>query len=182
MIYWAKRGRLWLNLPLVSLLYDALGRHLHCIETRFGRIDLITVLPAHTATKGWDHMKYLHDCLTAWPQTNWDLDVLIKAKPSNAEERRGEIDPALFQVQQTCDLRNRRVLLVDDTWTSGGSITPQPRLSSMPAGCHQSPCRLGRQFRPNPPGGDTEFQESLSYGTLDDLDNCAVHPAELADW
>jgi hypothetical protein len=28
----------------------------------------------------------------------------------------------LFQVQQTRDLRNRRVLLVDDTWTSGGSI------------------------------------------------------------
>jgi predicted amidophosphoribosyltransferase len=177
MIFGAKNGQRWLNLPLVSLLYTALDRHLVCIENRFGRIDVITVLPSHTATRGgWDHMKYMHGLMTAWPQTNWDLDLLIKVKPSNADVRRGTIDPALFQVQQTRDLRNRRVLLVDDTWTSGGSINSAAATILSAGGLPPVALTLGRQFRPNQLGEDTEFQESLRYGTLDDLDMCAVHP------
>jgi predicted amidophosphoribosyltransferase len=181
MIYCAKNGQRWLNRALVSLLHEALHRHLTCIEARFGRIDLITMLPSHIEARGgWDHMKDLHSRLKSWPQSNWDLDLLIKVKASDADDRRGTIDPALFQVQQTRDLRNRRVLLVDDTWTSGGTINSAAAAILSAGGLPPVVLTLGRQFRPNPPDGDTEFQKSLQYGTLTDLDECAVHRTELS--
>jgi predicted amidophosphoribosyltransferase len=115
------RGYRWLATPLDALLYHFLKQHSSCIQNRFGAIDVMTVVPSHPSTRGgWDAMKALVGAIrTRWPWP-WDLDLLVRTSP--ATPARGRINPQLFRVATGRAVRDRRVLLVDDTFTSGRTI------------------------------------------------------------
>lgn len=121
-VHWAKEGEPWLNTALTSELCNFLARHLSCIERWYGRIDVITMVPSHPSSRGgWDHLANLHSQARGWQQ-QWDLNVLRKVSTEGAEGERGKANLAIFEVIDPDTVRGKRVLLVDDTWTSGDTI------------------------------------------------------------
>lgn len=115
----------WIRTGLASLLYTFIRDHRSCIERNaFGSIDFMTVVPSHPSRRnGWDHMKELIGCVQGgrWAGLEWDLDALEKVIPSAAETHRRRIDPDLFRVGGHRNFAGRRILLIDDLYTSGST-------------------------------------------------------------
>lgn len=116
--------RWWVRFGLASLLYSFLTTHLECLE-RFahGSFDYATVVPSHPSRRGGrDHLKELVGTVSGgWPGVPWQLDLLTKTRPSVADERRQTVDKDLFVADARVNLAGRRVLLVDDLYTSGST-------------------------------------------------------------
>lgn len=164
----------WLNLPLAAVLARFLERHLGCIERRFGEIDLVTLLPSNPQTRdGWDHLRHLYDRVTGWPG-NWDPDLLVKRDAAGASATRGIVTPR-FEVVQPLGLKGRRVLLIDDTWTSGGTMLSAAKSVADVTGVPAVAVTLGRQVY-------TKAQENYLVDDINDMvapyqpKICAVHP------
>jgi predicted amidophosphoribosyltransferase len=137
-------GYRWLNLPLAAVLALFLERHLRCIERQFGQIDIATLLPSnHNSRAGWDHLRHMHGLVTGWPGT-WDLDLLAKPDTAGARDNRG-IVTSRFEVARPGDLSGKRVLLVDDTWTSGGTMLSAAKTVAEATGVRAIAVTLGRQ-------------------------------------
>jgi predicted amidophosphoribosyltransferase len=114
-------GYRWLAAPLGSVLYHFLEQHVSCIQDRFGPIDAMTVVPSHPTTRaGWDAMKAMIGVVQEPWSRPWDLDLLARTDP--ATPARGRISPRLFDIAADRQVRGQRILLVDDTFTSGRTI------------------------------------------------------------
>lgn len=114
----------WIRLGLASLLYVFLQDHRRCLENwARGTFDYATVVPSHpTRRAGRDHLKELVGSIPGnWPGYPWHLELLTKAAPSTATDRRQEVDEGLFVADSTVNLAGRRVLLFDDLYTSGST-------------------------------------------------------------
>lgn len=116
--------RWWIRYGLASLLYSFLAEHVGCLE-RFahGTFDYATVVPSHPSRRGGrDHLKDLVQTVPSqWPRVPWNLDLLTKTRPSVADDRRAAIEEGLFVSDPRVNLAGRRVLLVDDLYTSGST-------------------------------------------------------------
>lgn len=166
----------WLNVPLASILHNFLSRHMECIEYRWGPVDVITVVPSHpSARMGWDHMKYLISRVRTWPLPDlWDLDLLEKVGRSSADTRRDRPRADLFQMRDDRGtLEGQRVLLLDDTYTTGGTLR-SAGLAVMAAGGHPVALTIGRQIR-NDQFGAHIVADALSRHPLFDPRRCAIH-------
>lgn len=176
MIWQAKNspGMQWLRIPLVSILYNFLNQHLSCIEQfAGGAIDAITVVPSHPSRRnGDDHLKQLHGVVKYWPQ-NWELDILQKQAPTTADTRRKLIVPNLFTVASGAEVTNRRILLIDDLFTSGGTIASAASALTAAGAFKPVALTIGRHLSTDRPEVvellDRHRDQSL------DLTICAVH-------
>lgn len=180
MIFWAKYSpqRRWLNIPLACLLHEFLFRHLDCIEARFGAVDLITVVSSNSATRqGWDHMKDMIGRVNTWPRPEaWTLDLLSKAAAGSVREDGRMVTHDAYQLSADVDLRDKRVLVIDDLWTSGSTLNSVAATIAA-AGGQTVALPVGRQFRMETgEGADTEFQDSLEFGDASEIEYCPVHP------
>lgn len=182
MIFYAKHspdGR-WLNIPLACLLHGFLLQHLACIEARFGSVDMITVVPSNAATRnGWDHMKDMIEAVTGWPRAEaWNLGLLSKAAAGSVREDGRVVTHDAYRISAGVDLRARRVLVIDDLWTSGSTLNSVAATIAA-AGGRTVALPLGRQFRPETgEGADKEFQESLDFGDARVIEYCSVHTVD----
>lgn len=166
----------WLNLPLASILNTFLQLHLPCIENKWGGVDVITVVPSHpSARTGWDHMKDLINRVTTWPAPGrWNLDLLRKVGTSDADTRRDQPHDDLFQLRpDRADLEGQRVLLLDDTYTTGGTLR-SAGLTIMAAGGHPIAVTIGRQVRRDEYGAHI-VQDALAHRPQFNPRRCAIH-------
>ncbi|MEU4887534.1 ComF family protein [Streptomyces xinghaiensis] len=111
----------WLRYPLASLLWAFTRDHLPCIEGNFGgTFDLRVTVPSHRDTRaGVDHLNEIIRCVPDMTPL-WEKDILQKQRPDKATTRRREIVPGLFSADPS--VRGKRILLLDDTFTSGGTM------------------------------------------------------------
>jgi predicted amidophosphoribosyltransferase len=116
--------RRWLQVPLASLLYTFLLHHRACLaRVAGGEFDVVTVVPSHSTSRGgWDHLKDMHSRITGvWPGPPWDLELLVKSGGGAAGQRRARVQADEFQLRQGANVWGKRVLLIDDLYTSGGT-------------------------------------------------------------
>lgn len=166
----------WLNAPLASILHTFLSRHLECIEYRWGPVDIITVVPSHAAAReGWDHMKDLISKVPTWPGNGvWEPHLLKKVDLSNANTRRDRPHANLFQLMPDKGaIEGQRVLLLDDTYTTGGTLR-SAGLAVKAAGGHPIAVSIGRQVR-NDQYGAHIVADTLRRDPLFDPRRCAIH-------
>jgi predicted amidophosphoribosyltransferase len=162
-------GHAWLAAPLACLLDTFLDAHGGCLEVAYGRFDVLTVVPSHASTRGgMDHMKYLHGSLTPW-SGSWDLDLLVKTRPDRVPRR--SVEPDLFAARR--DLTGRRVLLVDDTYTSGGTVASAAGALRRAGAERVVALTIGRQLSPESAGGPELIARTAARPFLSDT--CAVH-------
>lgn len=166
----------WLNVPLASILHTFLSHHLECIENKWGPVDVITVVPSHaTARGGWDHMKHLISRVRTWPGNGvWELDLLEKVGLSNADTRRNRPRADLFQlIPDKGAIEGQRVLLLDDTYTTGGTLR-SAGLAVKSAGGQPIAVTIGRQVR-NDRHGAHIVADALGRDPSFDPRRCALH-------
>jgi len=137
----------WLQLPLASLLWTFLRNHLACIEDTYGGpFDIGVTVPPSKQRKGKNHLDALLSRIDTWPIT-WEPDVLIKTRSESAAGRRQQIVPDLFEADP--NVSGRRILLLDDTFTSGGTMASAARaLRDAGAACVVG-ISFGRQLSAN---------------------------------
>lgn len=167
----------WLNLPLAALLHRFIKAHLACIEETWGRVDIIAPVPSHTRARfGWDHMRYLVDRVKNRPfAERWADGLLEKVDLSTAGTRRGAAVRGLFRVARGRPaIAGKRVLLIDDTFTSGGTLRSAGLAIEAAGGLLPVALSIGRQVKPDEYGAhivDDMHRRRPAF----DLTLCAVH-------
>ncbi|MFJ6764061.1 phosphoribosyltransferase family protein [Streptomyces sp. NPDC091282] len=168
----------WLRLPLGSLLFTFLRRHLECIEGFYGgAFDLKIVTPSHSSTRGGvSHLDALIGHIRGF-SSEWASDILVKNDASKAGTRRGKIVPDLFTAKPVVE--GKRVLLFDDTFTTGGSMASAAHALKRSGATSVVGLAFGRQL--NAEWRDSkDFVASLCDRELE-LDKCVVHGGSQTD-
>ncbi|HOA58687.1 MAG TPA: phosphoribosyltransferase [Dermatophilaceae bacterium] len=166
----------WLSVPLASILHAFLGHHLECIERRWGPVHVITIVPSHPSARGgWDHVRDLIGRVRTWPGAGrWDLDLLEKVGRSAADTRRDRPRGDLFRVRDDRGaIEGQRVLLLDDTYTTGGTLR-SAGLAVRAAGGRPVGLTIGRQVRNNEYGAHI-VADAVARDPLFDPSRCAIH-------
>lgn len=161
----------WLQLPLASLLHTFLDNHLKCIEDAYGgAFDVGVTVPSSKQRNGVNHLDSLLSCVRKWP-IKWERDILTKMRSESAAERRQRIVPDLFAADPS--VNRKRVLLLDDTFTSGGTMASAAHaLRDAGATCVVG-ISFGRQLNSNREEARDLISE-LPQRPLD-IETCAVH-------
>ncbi len=162
----------WLRLPLGSLLWSFIHQHGDCVARTYGGpFDVRIAIPSHASARGGvDHLKMVIGSVEGM-SGDWDFEILRKNSSTKAADRRRRIDPNLFA--SDASVEGRRVLLLDDTFTSGGTM------ASAAYALKQSGARVvvglafGRQLAADW-GNSQSLIATLPSRTLD-LSDCAVH-------
>ncbi|WP_432423043.1 ComF family protein [Streptomyces pseudovenezuelae] len=165
----------WLQLPLASLLWTFLNNHLECIENAYGgKFDIGVTVPSSKERNGVNHLDALLSRIEKWP-INWKQGVLVKNRNEPAAERRQRIVTDLFTADQS--VNGKRVLLLDDTFTSGGSMASAAYALHEAGATSVVGIAFGRQLNASREEA-RELISELPQRPLD-LDTCPVH--DLSD-
>ncbi len=162
----------WLHYPLASLLCTFLQKHRNCIENHYGgKFDLLIAMPSHSSTRnGVGHLDQMINTIEGFP-TEWTTGALVKNSPSKADHHRKQIVPDLFTASAA--VQRKRILLFDDTYTTGGSIASAAHALKQRGASSVVGLTLGRQL--NADWSDSaDFVAALSGRKLN-LGDCAVH-------
>ena len=162
----------WLALPLGTLLKRFLDRHLEHIAQVVGA-DIATVVPSHPrARHGWDHMKRLVRVVKGWEdQADWDLDLLVKTKPSRQGQR--GLDPQMYVLGEDRAVRDASVVLIDDVFTNGGTLTSAAMTLKQAGAERVTAVSIGRILNPagwEPARPVAESQSARAF----DIDECVL--------
>lgn len=161
----------WLQLPLASLLWKFFDSHLKCIEDAYGgSFDMGVTVPSSKQRNGINHLDALLSCIKAWPVA-WRQGVLAKTRSESAAERRQRIVPDLFAADPS--VNGKRVLLLDDTFTSGGTMASAAHALHDAGAVCVIGVAFGRQLNANREEA-RELLAELSQRSLD-LETCPVH-------
>lgn len=176
-----KDGHEWLRTPLGSLLWTFLKKHQSCIESYYGgKFDLLIAMPSHSSTRGGlGHLEETIGRVKGF-SSEWTTGALIKNDASKADSRRERIVPDLFTA--TAAVRGKRILLLDDTFTTGGSMASAAYALKQRGAASVVGLTFGRQLRADW-RDSRDFAIALSGRELNILE-CAVHggrPADLLD-
>ena len=178
-IYRAKNDQAyrWLNIALASVLNEFLRKHLKCIERKWGSINIITIVPSHSGQRhGWDHLAYLIRRVNSWPMPDrWNLELLTKTSTAVAANHRdGKPTSGVFTLTNPeMPLHGKRVLLIDDTFTKGGTLR-SAALAIRDAGGSVVAMPIGRQVRDNDFGSHI-ICDAFKQVPLFRMDRCAIH-------
>lgn len=168
----------WLRLPLSSLLWSFTHKHLKCIEDAYGGgFDVRVVIPSHSSTRGG--VNHLERVVKAVPRMakQWEFGVLRKSLLSKADSRRRKIVPNLFAADGS--VAGKRVLLLDDTFTSGGTMASAAYALKDAGAAAVVGLAFGRQLHVG--WGDSQDLISSLPGRDLDLIDCAVH-GQVGSW
>lgn len=172
--------RWWVRVGLAALLFTFIRDHLPCLEAQAGgQFDVATVVPSHPSKRnGRDHMKDLIRSVTSkdgtWSGIPWELDLLTKTSPAAAAQHRQDIDANLFTA--TRDLKDERVLLVDDLYTSGSTTASACFGLTVARARKPVVVTLGRQLDVRNDPLVLPFVEAHKLNSrMFESDQCAVH-------
>jgi hypothetical protein len=162
----------WLRLPLASLLCSFMEQHGECIERTYGGpFDIRVSIPSHSSTRrGVDHLEQVIDSVEGMHE-QWDFGILRKNSSNKAADRRRRIDPTLFT--SDASVAGKRVLLLDDTFTSGGTMASAAHALKQSGAKAVIGLTFGRQL-----AADWDNSQGL-ISTLPlrklDIEDCVVH-------
>ncbi|MGV9620322.1 ComF family protein [Streptomyces tendae] len=168
----------WLRLPLGSLLWTFMKHHIECIEAFYGgAFDVHIAMPSHSSTRGGvSHLDTLIGNVQNFAPY-WNSEALVKNDASKAGTRRGRIVTDLFTAKPA--VNGKRVLLFDDTFTTGGSMASAAHALKRSGAVSVVGLTFGRQL--NAEWRDSkDFVASLSNRELE-INKCAVHDGAPLD-
>jgi hypothetical protein len=168
----------WLKYPLGSLLYSYMQRHLGCIENAYGgSFDLkVTVPSSKRRPSAGNHLDELIGCIRGM-SSEWEGEILRKVGGGEAASRRNKIVEDMFLSSPS--VSGKRVLILDDTFTSGGTVASAAYALKSAGATAVVACTFGRQLDGNWKES-AELISSLPSRALD-LSTCAVHGLSAAD-
>jgi hypothetical protein len=168
----------WLRRPLGALLWTFTKLHLECIESfHGGAFDLRVVMPSHSSTRGGvSHLDALIGHVRNFA-SEWNNGILVKNNASKAGTRRERIVPDLFTANPA--VKGKRVLLFDDTYTTGGSMASAAYALKRSGAMSVVGLSFGRQLNANW-RDSRDFVASLAGRELD-IKKCVVHGGRKAD-
>lgn len=162
----------WLRLPLGALLWTFLKQHRRCIENFYGGdFDLLVAMPSHSSTRGGiSHLDAVISRVRDFAE-EWSRSALVKNDASKAGSRREQIIPGLFTASPI--VRGKRVLLLDDTFTTGGSLASAAYALKQGGAVSVIGLTFGRQLK-------AEWRDSKDFvaslkGRVTDTSKCVVH-------
>lgn len=141
-------GFWWLRWALSSLLHEFVEGHCGCIEAvAGGAIDVATIVPSNDQ-RAFNHLEQLVGGVVAndplaqlW---NWDTTFLSR-DPAKPRPARGRLAPDAYVVTPFV-VEGSRVLLLDDTWTSGSSAASAAAALKRAGAARVVVLTLGRQL------------------------------------
>ena len=117
-------GKSWTRTPLATLLWEGLDRHGDCVRMAAGPDALYTWVPADDETRSFDHIQDLLTAVEAADSFGWRDGVIQRNRSvprPGPKQTQQLVNPGAYTV--TCDVRDRTVVLLDDLWTSGSSLS-----------------------------------------------------------
>ena len=109
----------WMSLPLGSLAAEFFVNHLKCIEGRYGSFDVFSLAPQGNADRDFDHLNTMLAVVSDW-SVSWETDILVKVRQK--QDVRGIVDRSCYGLREGKSVENKKILLFDDTWTSGSTL------------------------------------------------------------
>lgn len=170
------QGYDWLGWALSSLLHEFLEAHSGCVEAEAGgTVDVATIVPSNDQ-RAFNHLEQLvfgvveNDPLAQlW---NWETSFLSRA-PATPRPARGHLTPDAYVVAPFV-VEGSRVLLLDDTWTSGSSAASAAAALKRAGAVRVVVLALGRQLNLTTAYGST--REVFDDQSAEEwrLDTCVV--------
>ncbi|GGR48398.1 hypothetical protein GCM10010251_76640 [Streptomyces aurantiogriseus] len=134
-------------------------------------------MPSHSSARGGQsHLDALIGHVRDFA-SEWRSDALVKNDASKAGARREKIVPGLFTASPI--VSGRRVLLFDDTFTTGGSMASAAYALKQAGAVSVVGLSFGRQLKADW-RDSAEFVASLAGRELE-IDKCVVHGGRQAD-
>lgn len=134
----------WLELPLRSLLWSFCSEHAGCIVDAYGPFDIYVTVPGDSAARQFDHLAGILQPIGEAPFFPWRTDLISRVtgvpRPS-----RTEVKPEAYRVSPIVE-KGARVLVFDDTWTSGASIVSLAAALREAGASSVAALTLGRQL------------------------------------
>jgi len=159
----------WMAAPLASLTVEFLLGHRRCLETRAGSFDRALTVPSGGTSRGFDHLRTAIEMVDEWP-IPWDFNVLTKAKPGRPP--RGTADPSFYRLTQGASVTGSRILLFDDTWTSGATMASAAQCLRDHGAHRVVGLTVGRQLRSG--WGTSDELISTARQQAFDLGRCVI--------
>lgn len=151
-------GRMWMRSPLACLLHTFISRHGDCIEEAVGGISIATFVPSGNTERTFDHLDSLvRGAVKGDPLTDryrWDR-ALIRRNDEVSRPARGKLNPSSYTITQALP-PGSKVLLFDDTWTSGASAASAAAALKQAGASDVTVLTLGRQLRTHNPWGTAQ--------------------------
>ena len=162
------------QVPLASLLADAVRRHGACLDAYLGADAVHTWVPSDDTTRTFDHIEELVNAIDETRDFGWTKDVIAR---NTAYPRPGRGNPYLLKESYTVmsDVQGRNVLLLDDLWTSGASMASAAAALKDAGASRVAGLVLGRQLRRDNEHGHAQdvFSEVEARGWA--FDDCGIH-------
>ena len=141
------KGIQWFSEPLGSMVSTFLQEHKDCIERRIGgRVDVAAPVPPDNTARQFDHISSIvngvHGCGQLLP---WHWNLLGRNR-SVDRPARGAVVSWAYDLVLPESVRRKRVLLFDDTWTSGASIVSCAKKLKEHGAVRVCALTLGRQL------------------------------------
>lgn len=168
----------WLRRPLGALLWTFMKLHLKCMESFYGgAFDLRVAMPSHSSTRGGvSHLGAVIGHVRDFAP-EWTNGALVKNDASKAGMRRERIIPDLFTASSA--VRGKRVLLFDDTFTTGGSMASAAYALKQGGAVSVVGLSFGRQLKAEW-RDSRDFVASLAVRELE-MGKCVVHGGRQVD-
>lgn len=148
----------WMASPLGCLLHSFLSKHRGCIERKaHGGIDVAAYVPSNRQERTFSQLDRMIDAVKGSPvrwSLPWDPGVLQR---DFSEERpgRAEVKPVAYTVNAGA-VTGKRVLLLDDTWTSGSSLVSSAAALKGAGASYVVGLTIGRQLNEGGHYGSTD--------------------------
>lgn len=152
----------WLKFPLGVLLAEFWRQHHRCLARTYGDFDLTVAVPGDDSVREFDHLAELNNVL-GHPTLNLIEDI-VERNPAETRPRRQEVRASAYTILRPGLVRDARVLLVDDTWTSGASMRSTAATLRSAGATSVVGLTLGRQLNATSGFGTTD----LILGQLSD--------------
>ena len=162
----------WKRLPLGAILWGIFHMHRQCIESALGDDPIFTWVPSDNTSRSFDHLEEIIRAVDGQFENDpWDGGV-IKRNRAVTRPERNAVTPEAYEV--VGEVQGRRVLLLDDLWTTGGSMVSAAAALKAAGAAYVVGVVLGRQVNPALSGHDelAKIVEPRDWR----LNDCALCP------
>jgi predicted amidophosphoribosyltransferase len=168
------RKNRWQAMPLGSLFWAIMYKHADCFAEALGPNPIYTYVPSDDEKRPFDHLyEILNGVEDQWTQPPWLPDLVVRDR-SHPRPARKAVAPEAYEVRY--DVRGRSVLLFDDLWTSGASMSSAAAALKSVGAEKVVGVVLGRHLNPNNSWGEAPRIRTEVAARGWNLDTCALCP------